>query len=156
MPDDLHDFGAHTLGELLGGLAARQQAAVLNPAFDELVGLQGLFGLLGDRVGDVRLSDQDDGVEMVREGAKLTDLFAGKGHVITRFLLARFPHTGAKEWFLQVNDTALGPREQAFTRAATTVHEAPTQPAPPRVRSGAIDASYVSVCVGAVEREPGR
>lgn len=89
MPDDLHDFRADTLGELVGCLAAGQEAAVLDGALDELVGLEGLFGLLGDGIGDVGLADVDDGVEMVREGAELADLLAGESHVLARFLRER-------------------------------------------------------------------
>lgn len=89
MPDDLHDFRADTLGELVSCLAAGQEAAVLDGALDELVGLEGLFGLLGDGIGDVGLADVDDGVEMVREGAELADLLAGESHVLARFLRER-------------------------------------------------------------------
>lgn len=97
MTDHLDDFGARALGELVGRLAAGEQAAILDGALDELVRLEGLFGLLGDRVGYVGFTDEDDGVEVMGEGAKLTDLLAGECHVSTRFL---------RERFLQVNDTA--------------------------------------------------
>ena len=72
-------------------------------ALDELVGLEGLLGLLGDGVGDIGLADQHDGVEVMREGAELANLLAGECHVSTRFL---------RGCFLQVNDTAPQARGQ--------------------------------------------
>lgn len=84
--DDLDDLGAHKLGELVGRLAAGEQAAILDGALDELVGVERLLGLLGDGVGHVGLADMDDGVEVVREGAELADLLAGESHVFARFL----------------------------------------------------------------------
>ena len=80
MPDDLYDLGTGALGELVGRLAAGKVAAVLDGALNELVRLERLLGLLDDGIGDIGLADEDDGVEVVRQGAKLTDLLAGKSH----------------------------------------------------------------------------
>lgn len=78
--NDLHDLGAGALSELIGRLAAGEVAAILDSALDELVCLERLLGLLDDGIGDIGLADEDDGVEVVRQGAKLTDLLAGKSH----------------------------------------------------------------------------
>ena len=84
--DNLDDLGTHKLGELVGRLTAGEQAAVLDGALDELVGVERFLGLLGDGVGHVGFADMDDGVEVVREGAELADLLAGESHVFARFL----------------------------------------------------------------------
>ena len=43
--DNLDDLGAHKLGELVGRLTAGEQAAVLDGALDELVGVERFLGL---------------------------------------------------------------------------------------------------------------
>lgn len=82
MADDLDDLGGRCLRERFGGLAGGELAAVLHAAFDELVGLECLVGLLGHRLGDVGLSDEHHGVEVVREGAKRADLLTGECHEV--------------------------------------------------------------------------
>ena len=97
MTDHLDDFGAVRSASWSAASRQESRLPILDGALDELVRLEGLFGLLGDRVGYVGFTDEDDGVEVMGEGAKLTDLLAGECHVSTRFL---------RERFLQVNDTA--------------------------------------------------
>lgn len=62
MADNLDDLGTHKLGELVGRLTAGEQAAVLDGALDELVGVERFLGLLGDGVGHVGFADMDDGL----------------------------------------------------------------------------------------------
>ena len=76
MADNLHDFGAGALRQGIGRFAAGQVASVLYGAFDELVSLERLLGLLGYRIGDVGLADVDNGIEMMDQGAELPDLLA--------------------------------------------------------------------------------
>lgn len=78
--DHLHDVGTGALGELLGCLTAGEVGAVLDRALDELVRLEALLGLGDHAVVDVAAADVDDGLEVMGEAAKLTDLFAGKCH----------------------------------------------------------------------------
>ena len=85
--DDLDDLGVRARGELVGGFAGRQVAAVLDGALDELVSLEGLFGLLGDGFGDIGFTDMDDGVEVMRQAAELANLLAIECHGRARFLV---------------------------------------------------------------------
>lgn len=149
MSDHLDDFGARPLSELVGGFTAGEQTAVLNAALDELVRLESFFGLFGDSVGDIGFSDKDDGIEVVGEGAKLTNLLAGECHVSTRFL---------RERFLQVNDTAHRLIRQAFACKGRVGRDCGAiendRMIGPRgwflgLACGNLVASYVSTCSGA-------
>ena len=80
MADDLDHVGPATLCKLVGGFTRRKVAAVLDIAFDKLVRLEALFRLCDDAVVDVPAADIDDGIEVMRQGAELANLFTGEGH----------------------------------------------------------------------------
>lgn len=66
VPDDLDDFAVDALRESGCRLARGKITAVLDSAFDELVGFKRLFGLFDETVGDIGAADIDNGAEMVR------------------------------------------------------------------------------------------
>lgn len=78
--DDLDHVCAAALCELVGGFARRKIAAVLDIAFDKLVCFEALFRLRDDAVVDVPAANVDDGIEVMRQGAELANLFTGEGH----------------------------------------------------------------------------
>ena len=78
--DDLNHVGTAALRKLVGGFARRKIAAVLNIAFDKLVRLEAFLRLCDDAVVDVPATDVDNGVEVMRQGAELANLFTGEGH----------------------------------------------------------------------------
>lgn len=107
--NDLNNLGVRAIGKRVGGFAGRKVAAVLHGAFDELVGIESLVRLFDEGIGDIGFANKDDGVEMMRQGAKLTDLRAGKSHDYSRFLLFSIV-------FELVHDSALRVRGQKRAR----------------------------------------
>lgn len=94
--DDLDHVGVQTVGELVGGLAGGVVAHLLHGALDKLARLEKLGGLAYHGVGDVVLADADDGLQVVRHAAELSDLLAEKCHVSC---LSRGRRTGDGEIF---------------------------------------------------------
>ena len=78
--DNLDDLGMAAIGELLGGLAGRKAGAIEHGALNELVLLQVGDRLLDGALVDVGLADDDGGVEMVGQAAKLLDLCSCQCH----------------------------------------------------------------------------
>ena len=76
MADNLHDLGIGALGKEVRRLAGLEGAAVLDGALDELAGLERRLGFLYEGIGDIGFTDVDDGVEVVRKAAELTDVLA--------------------------------------------------------------------------------
>lgn len=84
--DDLDNLGMAALGELFGCFADIEGGGIEQGALDELMGFERAVRLLDHAIVHIGFADDDRGLQVMCEAAKVADVFTGKSHECIPFV----------------------------------------------------------------------